>query len=298
MCNNSENNCASKLTPIGLTGSGTYRNTLPEQHDGSRKFNYTYEQVLFDILGRSCTTGIPAYSDISGSHDPDGCVGVATQGTVRKEVTARLNACRSVQNLEYKTATGVPLIRNLFFPSQEEIAELERLLQGDIYLLLMEAIGIDSEERDAFKTQFLKFLYNKANSRYIGKQSVLREDGTWGYEWLYEPVRKSMRVLLPSIVLFLDLCKRNPMTLKRKGGFHKYTSHAMQRIESQIMLETCANLWKKYPKMFLVTVHDCIKCSPRDAPKVEAELKRTFEKYHVSAKVDVKLHEKPSDANG
>jgi len=72
MCNNSENNCASKLTPIGLTGSGTYRNTLPEQHDGSRKYNSTYEQVLFDILGRSCTTGIPAYSDISGSHVPEG----------------------------------------------------------------------------------------------------------------------------------------------------------------------------------------------------------------------------------
>jgi hypothetical protein len=48
------------------------------------------------------------------------------------------------------------------------------------------------------------------------------------------------------------------------------------------MLETCANLWKKYPKMFLVTLHDAIKCLPKDVKKVEAELKRTFAKYHVS----------------
>ena len=217
-----------------------------------------------------------------------------------KEVTANLSAYQFLPKTgdeSHKSTAdipGVPLLRNLFFPCPEEIKELERILNDDIYAQLMNAIGMSSEKRDAFKKSFFRFLYRRAFSRYKGKEDILREDGTWGYKRVEEPVRKAMTALLPSIVLFLDLCKCQPGTLKYKGHYYKYTSHAIQSIESQIMLECCANLWKKYPKMFLVTVHDCIKCLPKDTKKVEEELKRIFETYHVSAKFDVKHHVRPN----
>ena len=106
-----------------------------------------------------------------------------------------------------------------------------------------------------------------------------------------------MEALLPSIVFFLDLCKSQPGTLKRKGEYYKCISRAIMGIESKIMLECCTNLWKQYPKMFLVTVHDCIKCLPEDADKVKAELTRTFEKYHITQEFKAKYHKRPSDDN-
>jgi hypothetical protein len=49
--------------------------------------------------------------------------------------------------------------------------------------------------------------------------------------------------------------------------------------------------------MFLVSLHDAIKCLPKDVEKVKAELERTFAKYHVSPKFDVDEHKRPSELN-
>jgi len=187
--------------------------------------------------------------------------------------------------------SGRPSFRDLFFPSMEEIAKLERLLKEDFYDLLMEAIGT-TMRRDDFKGEFFHFLYRPAFHRY--NKVCHMEGGNLLYiDKVEEPVRKAFEKLLPEITFFLDLCKCKPGTLERKGDDYKWISRAMISIESQVILETCANLWKKYPKMFLVTVHDCVKCLPKDVAKVKAELKRTFEKYHVSPKFETKHHEKP-----
>jgi hypothetical protein len=122
------------------------------------------------------------------------------------------------------------------------------------------------------------------------------DDKTWFIEKIEEPVRKAMKTLLPSIVFFLDLCKCQAGTLDRRGSDYKWISRAILSIESQIILECCANLWKKYPKMLLTTLHDCIKCLPKDVEKVQMELKRTFAKYNVSPEFEVK-HHKTSDLN-
>ena len=212
-----------------------------------------------------------------------------------------LCACRFFvkQEAHFHQSTADPsdisLFRNLFFPSLEEISEYERLLHDDIYTALMGAIGIPGKERGAFKPLFLTFLYNRAVSRY--KTRIRWEDETFYKDKVEEPVRKAMITLFPSIVFFFDLCKCKPGTLDRKGDDYKWFSHAVQSIESQIMLECCTNLWKKHPKMFLTTLHDSIKCLPKDVPRVEAELTRTFAKYHIAPKFEVEHHGIPSDAN-
>lgn len=173
--------------------------------------------------------------------------------------------------------------RNLFFPSTEEITEFERLLDGDIYSHLMDATGVsETMSRNEFKKRFFQFLYRPAFHRF---DRIRRwQDETFYTEKKPEPVRQAFEKLLPSITFFLDLCKSRPGTLDRKGSCYKWISRAMISVESQIMLECCANLWKKYPKMFLVTVHDCIKCLPKDVKKVKAELTETWKKYHVTPK--------------
>jgi hypothetical protein len=213
-----------------------------------------------------------------------------------------LRACRFVPKKEnelHKSPADAPLFRCLFFPSPEEISEFEAMLQDDFYTLLMKSIGIEKTmERDAFKGDFFKFLYRRAFSRFNGRRSIEREDGTWGFEGINDPVRMAMETLVPSIVHFLDLSKCKPGTLDRKGKDYKTVSQAIQSIESQILCECCANLWKKYPKMFLITLHDAIKCQAKDVVKVQTELERTFAKYHVSPKFEVKEHKRPSDLNG
>ena len=228
-------------------------------------------------------------------------VGVRLQYAVYKGVMENLLACgfsmSSGKELNKNIADSPDksMFRNLFFPCPEEIEEFERLLKDDIYELLMKAIGTDMD-RDEFKEEFFHFLYRPAFSRH-DKIEHWQEDRKL-IEKREEPVRKSFEALLPSIVLFLDICKCRPGTLDRYGEDYKWTSRAMISIESQIMLECCANLWNKYPKMFLTTVHDCIKCLPQDVEKVKVELKRTFEKYYVSPKFEVKQHRVPSDFNG
>jgi hypothetical protein len=231
----------------------------------------------------------------------DESVGVETQIEWYQQVVKNLSAChftlKSGDNLK-QPATDIPVFRNLFFPSPEEIAEFENMLQGDFYILLMDAIGIPHKIRNQFKRDFFNFLYRRACTRYKGSQPAFREDGTCYEEKIREPVRSAMEALLPSIVHFLDIIKTRPGTLDNRWGYYKHTARAVQSIESQIMLETCANLWKKYHKMFLVTVHDCIKCLPKDVAKVQEELTRTFERYHVSVKCEPKDHKRPSDVNG
>ena len=159
-----------------------------------------------------------------------------------KHVMEILSACRfslkSANNLNRPTVatSEVSLFRNLFFPCPEEIAEFERLLEGDIYTLLMKAIGTDMD-RDEFKGEFFHFLYRPAFSCY---NRVHQDDGT--VEKVEEPIRKAFETLLPSIVLFLDLCKCQPGTLNPKGVYYKWISRAMISVESQMMLECCATL--------------------------------------------------------
>ena len=208
-----------------------------------------------------------------------------------------LHACRfslQAEGEEDQSNADVSLFRNLFFPCPEEIAKFERMLQSGFYELLMETTGQDIDHKE-FKKTFFHFLYRPAFSRYDKIWHC--EDTTWFMEKRDNLIRKTMETLLPSIVFFLDLCKSQPGTLKRSGIFYKQISRAIIGIESKIMLECCANLWKRYPNMFLVTVHDCIKCLPEDVEVVCAELTRTFEKYHVSPMFKVKQHQKPSDDN-
>jgi hypothetical protein len=236
-------------------------------------------------------------------HDQDMAVGDGTHDILCQRVMENLRSRKFVlkkdNDLNKSTADIFPF-RSLFFPSSDEISEFEAMLRDDFYVLLMHAIGlkIADESRDAFKRAFFKFLYRQAFSRFNGRRSVEREDGSWGYEGIPDPVRQAMESSLPSIVLFLDICKCKPGTLDRKGEDYKKIAHAIQSIESQILCECCANLWKKYPKMFLTTLHDCIKCLPKDVDKVKAELVRTFEKYHIVPKFTVKEHKRPSDLNG
>jgi hypothetical protein len=197
------------------------------------------------------------------------------------------------------TTEALPF-RNLFFPCPEEISECEAMIRDDFYTLLMKSIGIvdKSMVRDEFKGDFFTFLYRPAFSRFKGRLGVIREDGSWGLEGIKDPVRMAMEAHLPSIVHFLDICKCRSGTLDRKGKDYKIVSHAIQSIESMILCECCANLWKKYPKMFLVTIHDAINCLPKDVEKVKAELERTFAKYHVTPRFEVNEHKRPSDLNG
>lgn len=233
-------------------------------------------------------------------HDPDMAVGDGIHDILCQRVMENLRSCKFVLKKENdlnKSTAGISSFRSLFFPSSDEILEFEAMLRDDFYVLLMHAIGlkITDESRDEFKGAFFTFLYRPAFSRFNGRRNVLREDGTWGYEGIVDPVRQAMESRLPSIVLFLDICKCKPGTLDRKGEDYKKISHAIQSIESQILCECCANLWKKYPKMFLTTLHDCIKCLPKDVDNVKAELVQTFETYHIAPKFAVKEHKRPSD---
>ena len=226
-------------------------------------------------------------------------VGVHANNALYEGATAILFECRcslkpvDESNKPDSDIDAIPPIRNLFFPCPEELAAFEEMLQGDFYTRLMEEIGMDRRNRDKFKRWFFRFLYRPAFRRKI---KTWMEDGTT--EKIVDPVRKAMVSLLPSIVFFLDLCKCRPGTLDPRWAYYKWAARAIMYVESQIMVETCTNLWKKYPNMFLVTVHDCIKCLPEDVEKVEAELKRTFEKYHVSPKFEVKHHKRPNNLHG
>ena len=245
----------------------------------------------------------PVYSVYLGNES----VGIETQTEWYKQLVADLLGCRVLLKSAHEigqSIAGVPVLRNLIFPSREEIEAFEGMLQGDFYLMLMKAIGIPRSERKAFKTNFLTFLYRRALTRYNRPDKneipvvAFRKDGTCYEEKIKEPVRLAMETLLPSIVHFLDICKCRPGTLDNRWDYYKWMARAIQKIESQIMLETCANLWEKYPKMFLVTLHDAIKCLPKDADKVQKELTRVFAKYHVTVKSEVDDHKRPSDVNG
>ena len=191
------------------------------------------------------------------------------------------NTYRHLLKDELNNETAIPLSPNLF-PSPEEIMELERLLEGDFYTRLMEEIGTDME-REEFKGEFFHFLYRPA-------PDPDKADDT-------DPVREAFKALLPSILHLLDLSKCKPGTLNPWGDYYKWISRAMISLESKIMLECCANLWEKYPDLFLVTVHDCIKCLPQDVGKVKEELERTYAKYQVSPKFEVKHHRIPNNPN-
>jgi len=222
-------------------------------------------------------------------------VGFWIQVEQYKQVKENFQDCRRILESMWESVnfTASPPcltdFRNLFFPSQREIDQFEKTLADDIYSLLMKEIGTDLT-RDYFKTEFFHFLYRPAFSYYIGKRDS--KDGA-----TEEPIRKSMQGLFPSIVFFLDLCKCQPGTLNRKGIWYKWVPRAMLSIESQIMLECCTNLLKEYPNMFLTTLHDCIKCLPKDVEKVQEELERTFAKYHVSPKFEKQEHKRKSNLN-
>ena len=265
-------------------------------HDLDNSNEHDNSNSLSDIPSKSITC-TPSLN--SGTIVPQESIGVTLQNELYQQVMNNLRACRFWLKSGYNpdnSTDSIFLFRSLIFPSQEEIAEYERLLSGDIYALLMASIGFDPEERDQFKEHFFPFLYRPAFSRFNKIEHW--EDGTVIVEKEEAPVRKSMEELVPSILFFLDLIKCQPGTLKRRGAHYKEVPHLILRIESQIMLETCANLWKKNQKMFLTTLHDCIRCLPKDVAKVEAELQRTFAKYHVSPKFKTKEHKRPSDVNG
>jgi len=182
-----------------------------------------------------------------------------------------------------------PVFRDLFFPCQAEIDKFERILRGDIYTLLMEASGDkDKISRDLFKKKFFHFLYRRAFKRNEGRMYM--RDGAMYSTIKKEPVRKAFEILLPSILFFLDLCKCRPGTLDPKTDDYKWISRAMIYTESQIMLECCANLLRKNPRMFLITVHDCIKCHPEDVETVREELVETYAKYAIYPGFEVKYH--------
>jgi len=281
-------------------------NSNNNDHEAINKEQFPYNlqvnPIPDSLLNTSCNSPPNDPYTTPCAIDPKGRVGVRMQLELHKQVANKLRAYRIKRkcgSISDPSTANAQLFRNLFLPCPEEILEYERLLADDIYTLLMTSIGKDPEtERDQFKKDFFHFLYRPAFSRFDGKRREQREDGTWVFKGIPEPVRQSMEELIPSILFFLDLCKCRPGTLKRKGKHYKKVSHLILRIESQIMLEACANLWKKYPKMFLTTVHDCIKCLPKDVKKVKAELERTFKKYHVSPKFEVKEHKRPSDVNG
>lgn len=257
--------------------------------------NSNTQQLIFTNLQKP----LP-YSPIS----TDDSVGVSLQPMFYHGLIEKIRACRfSLKTLpefegdDPSISNAFPF-RNLYFPSTEEIAEFEKLLDGDFYSCLMNTIGVsETMSRDEFKKCFFHFLYRRACCRFEKRRH-------WEYgmelhvEKREEPVRKAFETLLPSITFFLDLCKCRPGTLDRKGSYYKGISRAMLSVESQIMLECCANIWKKYPKMFLVTVHDCIKCLRKDVKKVRTELIRTWEKYHVSPKFDVKIHAGKGNLDG
>jgi hypothetical protein len=161
------------------------------------------------------------------------------------------------------------------------------LLNGDIYVLLMEITGLNKNmSRNQFKQMFYAYLYRPAFSKYDRSKSTLqkRENGEYYIEKVEEPVWRAVNTLMPGIGFFIDLCKCIPGTRQRGKTDYKCISQAILKIESKIMLEAVANLWKKYPRMFLTTLHDSITCLPKDKAKVEAELMRTFRKYHVTPK--------------
>ena len=224
-------------------------------------------------------------------------VGFEPQVALCQGVMESLIACRfSLKSKDQweRSIADPPLFRNLFFPCPEEISEFEGMLQDDFYTLLMAATG-QTLDRNQFKSAFFHFLYRPARVR---KDTEWYKEGTTWYQVKTDnPVRKAMEALLPSIVFFLDICKCRPGTLDNRWDYYKWTARAIQSIESQIVLEACANLWTQYPNMFLTTLHDSIKCLPKDVPKVEAELKRTFAKYHVNPQFGRKDHRRPSDFN-
>lgn len=78
-------------------------------------------------------------------------------------------------------------------------------------------------------------------------------------------------------MLLIDICKSPPGRLSKKGKSYKRLPTAMQSVESQMIMECCTNLLNKYPKMFIVTLHDCIRCLPKDVDLVKAEMDRVFQ---------------------
>jgi len=245
-----------------------------------------FDLSIPSTLSDSSTYLLPILPHIPLLHERQQNVGVRPQVLLFQGVTKYFHACRFLIkqtgqiNRNSAGHKDIPLLRNLFFPSPKEISELERLLENDFYSLLMEAIGTEMG-RNEFKTEFFHFLYRPAP--YKPETS--------------DPVRDAFKALLPSITHFLDLCKCRPGTLEPWGTYYKWISRAMISLESKIILECCAELWKKFPDMFLVTVHDCIKCLPQDVGKVKEELERTYAKYNVLPKFDVKHHKKPSNPN-
>lgn len=225
----------------------------------------------------------------------DPSVGIGPQLDYCKAVMSLIHACRfspkpneTGVSVNDNPMVGTPLFRDMFFPCDEEIANYEQALSGDIYILMMKELGlVNRSERKKFKTELLRFLYRPALSR---KDTIYYWDDGPVKERIDNPIRKAFESLFPAITLFLDICKCRPCTLNRRGDQYKWLARAIQSIESQIILECCDNLWEKYPKMFLTTLHDCIKCLPRDAEKVREEMKRTFLKYGVDLSFEIKQH--------
>jgi len=187
---------------------------------------------------------------------------------------------------------NIPRFRDLFFPCKAEIDEFEKILSGDLYDDLMIAVNVKGKQsRDDFKGDFFHFLYRQAcvkeetiiHGKHLDLDYIEKVD---------EPIRKAFETLLPAIMLFIDICKSAPGTLSKKGTSYKLLPTAMQSVESQIIMECCTNLLCKYPKMFLVTLHDCIRCLPKDVAIVKAEMERVFKKYMIEPELKVKYHGK------
>ena len=188
---------------------------------------------------------------------------------------------------------NIPRFRDLFFPCTAEIERFGEVLSGDIYDELMTAIHVKGKvSRDDFKEDFFQFFYRRACIKKETVDHATYMDFDYS-ERIPEPIRQAFETLLPSIMLFIDICKSPPGKLSKRGKFYKLLPTAMQSVESQIIMECCTNLLKKHPTMFIITLHDCIRCLPKDVETVRAEMERVFAKYLIEPELKVKFHGKP-----
>jgi hypothetical protein len=72
------------------------------------------------------------------------------------------------------------------------------------------------------------------------------------------------------------------------GWQHENLIRKLQREESLLVVETvCADLVRRYPGMFLITLHDCILSTPKNVPRIEQAFHDAFEKTGFPMKLKV-----------
>ena len=142
--------------------------------------------------------------------------------------------------------------------------ELYRSLvqRGELYEVLLADLG-HSISRDNLKRRFLADVIAKRKASFRGGEYP-------------SVVEDKFRERFPTVYRFIR-------AVNRDGYEHSNLIRLLQRAESSLVIETvAADLLTRYPRMFVISLHDALFTTAEHLPKVEQAFRQAFEETNFS----------------